>query len=62
MNKGRTNTKPKLAGLNEIDVPTAQEDTPATDFAGFRKLGVTWIMQPVIAFMKPTPTDNGKGK
>jgi hypothetical protein len=62
MNKGQTNSKPKLAGLNEIDVTTAQENTPATDFAGARKLNLTWIMQPVIAFMKPTPQEAGKGK
>jgi hypothetical protein len=62
MSKGVSNKKPKLAGIDEIDVPTAQADVPATYFAGARKLNVTWIMQPVIAFTKPSPAATGKGK
>jgi hypothetical protein len=62
MNKGTQGKQPKLAGLNELDFTTAQTDTPHTDFAGIAKLPVSWIMESVIAFTKPSPTEGGKGK
>jgi hypothetical protein len=62
VNKGAPSKKPKVAGINEIDVPSSETDVPATYFAGAQRLNVTWIMQPVIAFTKPTPSDTGKGK
>lgn len=61
MNKGSPPKRPTPGGLDEMDVPTAQTDVPAIHFAGARKLPVTWIMRPVITFVRPTD-DGGKGK
>ena len=61
MNKGTPNNKPRFAALSQLDVPTNQTDVPCTYFAGTRKLNVSWIMSPVIAFTKPSG-NQGKGK
>ena len=53
--------RPKLAGLDELDIATSETDVPVTYFAGFRRLDVSWIMPPVIDHT--TNADNsGKGK
>ncbi|HZQ46700.1 MAG TPA: hypothetical protein VFC07_06805 [Verrucomicrobiae bacterium] len=62
MNKGAQPQQPKAAGLDEIDVATAQTDIPATYFAGTRKLNVSWFMYPEIDHAVATPTPGGKGK
>ena len=61
MMKGQTQQKPVIAGVDYLDFTTNQTNTPHTYFAGARKLNVSWIMQPVIAFTKPSST-SGKGK
>lgn len=61
MNKGQQQKKPKLAGVDYIDFPTNETNVPHTYFAGSRKLNVSWIMTPIIAFTKATP-GGGKGK
>ena len=61
--KGGPSRKPEPGGLNELDFSTAEGDVPHTYFAGVAKLPVAWIMDPVIAFTKPTPNEaGGKGK
>lgn len=61
MNKGTSQPpKPKLAGLDEVDVPTNESDVPHTYFAGARKLQVAWIMTPVIAFTRNTSGQDTK--
>jgi hypothetical protein len=59
--KGTQQSKPKVAGLDEINVPTSETDVPAPCFAGTRALNVSWIMEPVIAYTKPSE-NSGKGK
>lgn len=62
MNSGKGQTqKRKPISLDEINVATSETDVPATYFAGVRRLNVSWVMNPVIAFTKPTQT-TGKGK
>lgn len=56
-----TQRRPKLAGLDELDIVTSETDLPVTYFAGFRRLDVSWIMPQVIDHT--TAADNtGKGK
>jgi hypothetical protein len=53
MAKGIHQPKPKLAGLNEIDLPTSETgNVPTPYFAGVRKLNVSWICQPLITKVK----------
>jgi hypothetical protein len=61
MSKGIQQKKPKVAGLDELDVTTNETDVPHNYFAGVAKLNVSWIMNPVIAFVKPSQS-SGKGK
>ena len=49
-----------VAGLDELNVVTAQTDIPHPYFAGTRKLPVSWIMNPVIDFVQPTPIQQAK--
>ncbi len=46
--KGLSEPKPKLAGINEIDVATNETNVPPSYFAGARKLNVSWIMVPLV--------------
>lgn len=63
MNKGSgTNNKPKLAGLDEINFTSAEENLPSTWFAGVAKLNASPLMTPIITEVKNTPTQGGKGK
>ena len=59
--KGLNQPKAKIAGLDEIDLPTNETDRPPTYFAGVAKLNVSWIMQPVITKVVPV-SGAGKGK
>ena len=59
--KTQPNKRPKLAGLDELDIVTSETDVPVNYFAGFRRLDGSWIMPPVIDHT--TNADNtGKGK
>ncbi len=58
--KGQTR-KRKPVSLEEMDIVTSETDVPSTYFAGVRRMNVSWVMNPVIAFTKPTNT-TGKGK
>ena len=61
MGKGSSQPNPKVAGLDEINVTSSETDVPCIYFAGTRKLNVSWFMQPVVAFTKPSQ-NGGKGK
>lgn len=61
MGKSTLPRRPKLAGLDELDIVTSETDLPVPYFAGFRRLDVSWIMPQVIDHT--TNADNsGKGK
>ena len=53
--------KPKAVGLDPINVVSNETNVPSPYFAGFRQMPVSWIMNPVIAFTKPS-SGTGKGK
>jgi hypothetical protein len=59
--KGNNGQKRKPIGLDEIQVTTSETDVPSPYFAGIAQLNVSWVMNPVIAFTKPSNT-TGKGK
>jgi hypothetical protein len=59
--KTQPNKRPRLAGLDELDIVTNETDVPVSYFAGFRRLDVSWIMPPAIDHT--TNADNStKGK
>jgi hypothetical protein len=59
--KGQSGNKRKPVNLDEINVVTNETNVPSPYFAGVRQLNVSWIMNPVIAFTKPS-AGSGKGK
>jgi hypothetical protein len=60
--KSQPNNKPKLAGLDELDIVSSQTDIPVPYFAGFRKLDVSWVMNAVISHTTNADSGGGKGK
>ena len=59
MNKGH-NPRPKVGGIDALDVNTSQADIPSAYFAGTRKLDGFGLMTPLIS--KVTNASGGKGK
>jgi len=59
--KGNSGKTRKPVNLDEITVVTNETNVPSPYFAGARQLNVSWIMNPVIAFTKPS-SGTGKGK
>lgn len=52
--------QPAVAGVDYVDYTTNETNLPHTYFAGSRKLPVSWIMQPIVAFTQPTSNPKGK--
>jgi hypothetical protein len=59
--KGQTTQTPKVAGLDDLDVPTNETNVPAPYFAGVRRLNVSWICYPLVTKTTNVPS-GGKGK
>lgn len=61
MNSGKGNqAKPQVAGVDYVDYTTNETNLPHTYFAGTRKLPISWVMTPIIAFAQPA-NNSGKG-
>lgn len=61
MGKGLQQTPPVVAGLDEINVTTAETNVPPNYFAGARSLNVSWIMSPIVTQIIPASNNQKKG-
>lgn len=59
--KGLNPAPRKPVGLDEIDLPSNQTDTPPNYFAGVASLNASWVMTPMITLVK-NANGGGKGK
>jgi hypothetical protein len=60
MGKGMDTPKPKVAGMDEIDVPTNETNVPPSYFAGVRRLPISWMMVPLITKIKQSSAGGKK--